>query len=200
MFKNLFIILVSYVCFCNGAASDIELDAKAQSTHRLDSLNLLSYTLLLILTVLTIWLFKHRRVSFLHETGLAVIYGKIILRISWCFINFLIFLGLIVGAIIRYGGSSSPVLSMQVYGNDPKYNSSLPPDTVSLHFPVRSNLNSKTNKTFAYTFRGEVADVQDNAIDLKATFDPEIFFNIILPPIIFHAGYSLKRVCHQCIV
>lgn len=30
-------------------------------------------------------------------------------------------------------------------------------------------------------------------MDLKATFDPEIFFNIILPPIIFHAGYSLKR-------
>lgn len=28
----------------------------------------------------------------------------------------------------------------------------------------------------------------------QATFDPEIFFNIILPPIIFHAGYSLKRV------
>lgn len=62
--------------FCNGAATDIALDAKAQTTHRLDSLNLLSYTFLLILTVLTIWLFKHRRVSFLHETGLAVIYGE----------------------------------------------------------------------------------------------------------------------------
>lgn len=69
-------LFLNYIYPCNGAASDIVLDAKAQSTHRLDSVNLLSYTLLLILTVLTIWLFKHRRVSFLHETGLAVIYGK----------------------------------------------------------------------------------------------------------------------------
>lgn len=51
-----------------------------------------------------------------------------------------------------------------------------------------------SNKTYAYVFRGIVYDVDENEIDLKATFDPEIFFNIILPPIIFHAGYSLKKV------
>ncbi|XP_017770600.1 PREDICTED: sodium/hydrogen exchanger 7 [Nicrophorus vespilloides] len=157
---------------CSGADSDIELDARAQTTHRLDTLNLLLYTLLLILTVLTVWLFKHRRVSFLHETGLAVIYG------------------LIVGAIIRYAGSSDPVLRMSVVSNDAKYNSSLPPDALSLHFPFK--YHSK-NKTYEYMFRGEIRDVRDNEIDFKATFDPEIFFNIILPPIIFHAGYSLKR-------
>lgn len=74
---GLLLFILNYVLLsCDGAASDIQLDAKAQSTHRIDSLNLLSYTFLLILTVLTIWLFKHRRVSFLHETGLAVIYGN----------------------------------------------------------------------------------------------------------------------------
>lgn len=60
---------------CNAEATDIELDAKANLMHRIDSLNLLLYTFLLTLTVLTIWLFKHHRVSWLHETGLAVIYG-----------------------------------------------------------------------------------------------------------------------------
>ncbi|XP_017882009.1 sodium/hydrogen exchanger 7 isoform X6 [Ceratina calcarata] len=161
---------------CNGAATDIELDAKAQLLHRLDSLNLLLYTFLLILTVLTIWTFKHRRLRFLHETGLAVIYG------------------LIIGAIIRYGfTSSSTILHMPVVpDNSSKYNQSVPPDTLWLRFPEDKGGGIIKNKTFAYSFRGEIYK-QDNEIDLKATFDPEIFFNIILPPIIFHAGYSLKR-------
>jgi len=32
---------------------------------------------------------------------------------------------------------------------------------------------------------------------LQATFDPEVFFNVILPPIIFNAGFSMKKVFEQ---
>ncbi|XP_065081092.1 sodium/hydrogen exchanger 7 isoform X2 [Ochlerotatus camptorhynchus] len=165
---------------CNGESTDIELDAKANKLHQIDSLNLLLYTFLLTLTVLTIWLFKHRRVSWLHETGLAVIYG------------------LIVGAIIRYAGTKTPITHMVAEPEpEAKFNQSLPPDSLWLVFPGKLPKEGTTpiraNKTYSYSFRGEVAKLEENEIDLKATFDPEIFFNIILPPIIFHAGYSLKR-------
>lgn len=153
----------------DAPSTDIELDAKAQINHRIDSLNLLVYTLLLTLTVLIIWLFKHRRLRFLHETGLSVIFG------------------LIVGAIIRYTVNTTPVTHITVH---PDYlnttNSSIPPDHLWLQY-------NETNKLYDYKFHGEVVDVKSHEFDLKATFDPEIFFNIILPPIIFHAGYSLKK-------
>lgn len=171
------LVILLFIKKCDSAQTDIELDAKAQQLHRLDSLNLLLYTALLILTVLTIWLFKHRRLRFLHETGLAVIYG------------------LIIGALIRYTGTSSSVTHVSVHSyNNTKYNLSVPPDTLWFRFPNRFiNSSIVPNKTYAYSFRGEIVDVENSEIDLKATFDPEIFFNIILPPIIFHAGYSLKR-------
>jgi solute carrier family 9 (sodium/hydrogen exchanger), member 6/7 len=103
-------------------------------------------------------------------------------------------LGLIVGAIIRFAGSSTPTTHLKVEAEkSATYNESLPPDSLWLKFPGGLNSSSSHNQTYTYTFRGQLIG-NVNEIDLKATFDPEIFFNIILPPIIFYAGYSLKRV------
>ena len=49
--------------------TEVRLDEKEFTLHKLDSLSLLLYTFLLTLTVLTIWMFKHRRIRYLHETG-----------------------------------------------------------------------------------------------------------------------------------
>ena len=54
-------------------------------------------------------------------------------------------------------------------------------------------VNEYRNKTWVYDFKGEVRDAKESEIDEKTTFDPEIFFNILLPPIIFHAGYAMKK-------
>ncbi|RMC19695.1 hypothetical protein DUI87_03259 [Hirundo rustica rustica] len=146
---------------------EIVSEKAAEESHRQDSANLLVFILLLTLTILTIWLFKHRRARFLHETGLAMIYG------------------VLVGVVLRYGihvpsNVNNVTLSCQVQTS---------PATL---------LVNVSGKFYEYTLKGEISaqelnNVQDNEMLRKVTFDPEVFFNILLPPIIFYAGYSLKR-------
>ncbi|XP_072301821.1 sodium/hydrogen exchanger 6-like [Eucyclogobius newberryi] len=150
-----------------NAMNNVDTERQAEESHRQDSANLLIFIMLLTLTILTIWLFKHRRFRFLHETGLAMIYG------------------LLVGVILRFGvhvpqSTSDVVLSCAVNAS---------PATL---------LVNVSGRFYEYTLRGEVSrakghQVQDDEMLRKVTFDPEVFFNILLPPIIFHAGYSLKR-------
>uniref|UniRef100_A0A8C5CAC9 Sodium/hydrogen exchanger n=1 Tax=Gadus morhua TaxID=8049 RepID=A0A8C5CAC9_GADMO len=154
--------------FLDSGMEELATDKEAEESHRQDSVNLLTFILLLTLTILTIWLFKHRRVRFLHETGLAMIYG------------------LLVGVILRYG---IPATS---------YHHKTPPSCVLTEGPSSTLLLNVSGKLFEYTLKGEINsreinNVEQNDMLRKVTFDPEVFFNILLPPIIFHAGYSLKK-------
>uniref|UniRef100_A0A8C4GPE0 Sodium/hydrogen exchanger n=1 Tax=Dicentrarchus labrax TaxID=13489 RepID=A0A8C4GPE0_DICLA len=162
-----FIIRVLDYNYYHHAMENIVTEKKAEESHRQDSADLLIFIMLLTLTILTIWLFKHRRFRFLHETGLAMIYG------------------VLVGVVLRYGIHVPRDIS-----------------NATLSCPVNASpatlLINVSGKFYEYTLKGEinaneVDDVQDNEMLRKVTFDPEVFFNILLPPIIFHAGYSLKR-------
>lgn len=151
----------------DSAMEEIATEKEAEESHRQDSVSLLIFILLLTLTILTIWLFKHRRARFLHETGLAMIYG------------------LIVGVILRYGTPSTSTYDKAI---------SCSPEQRAF----TTLLVNVSGKFFEYTLKGEVIpekvhNVEQNDMLRKVTFDPEVFFNILLPPIIFHAGYSLKK-------
>ena len=51
---------------------------KEKKYSAIDTAFLLVMMFLLIITVLTVWLFKVKRFRFLHETGVCMIYGKLV--------------------------------------------------------------------------------------------------------------------------
>ena len=169
----IFLLVYSSVSFDLANDNSVSLEGQKEdeisNSHRTDSLSMLILISLLIATVLMIWLFKIRKFSCFHETGVAMIFG------------------IIVGAIIRYSENNEGVEK-------------------AVHITNCNNLTNaprnlwiNINGTdYSYLLNGIVQHLrgggeQGNELEDKSSFNPEIFFYVLLPPIIFFEGYILQR-------
>ncbi|XP_069104244.1 sodium/hydrogen exchanger 6-like isoform X5 [Argopecten irradians] len=153
----------------------MEEEEQVLTVHKTDSATILILLGILLLTILTIWLFKHRRLRFVHESGLSMIYG------------------MIVGMVIRYGSSASTETPEVMLTGNRTFHAFQPPSSLILNLGPDENSTEKTH-SLKYNLWGIVNENEQMAPIVRAvTFDPEFFFNIMLPFIIFEAGYSMKR-------
>jgi sodium/hydrogen exchanger-like protein 6/7 len=179
-------------------------DEITEEQHVRDGIVLIIIIFLLFITIITIWIFKAKRIRVCHETGLAMIYG------------------IIVGVIVRYAIPSKEITSFAV--SIPRTYS--PDEATTIHTKcqeIQRSLSTSTGlaeedkisfaigETVALrevpnVHEGEGGDTLFCAISGKSfakeqeavfqrslVFDPEIFFFVILPPIIFQAGYRIKK-------
>ncbi|PAV58757.1 hypothetical protein WR25_10822 isoform P [Diploscapter pachys] len=149
---------------------------RSANIHQLDTVILLSYILVLIVIVVTSWFFKHYHSRYLHESALSLIFG------------------LIIGFVISY--FKLGLLQSQTYDVTMKNLTiiSEPPDYVRLEVkPEGSTSKVSFHYELIEGFYADTKSQNEQKIEQKAAFSPEVFFNLILPPIIFNAGYSLKK-------
>ncbi|KAF6022759.1 Nhe3 [Bugula neritina] len=157
------------VVVSSESKSQIKMDSTSSNdaVHKFDSVTLLMFMGLLVATILSIWIIKHFRLRFIHETGLSIIYG------------------VIVGAAVTYLSKKGESYEGMEY--EKLINQS---DDSNLTEEALLRLLSYSNSTLReYTCKRK----PDTVLGSKMVFNPEIFFYVLLPPIIFHAGYSMKR-------
>ena len=77
-----------WIILCLPAIYGVQTTDEAEfeeQTHTIDSVQLIIFMGLLILTIISIWVIKHFRLRFIHETGLSIIYGMYFVFIYDCY-------------------------------------------------------------------------------------------------------------------
>ncbi|XP_046879452.1 sodium/hydrogen exchanger 9-like [Hypomesus transpacificus] len=136
--------------------------------HRQDSVMLLSLNALLIVSILSMWWLKQRQFRCTHVSGVAMLYG------------------MVLGAIMKSVDFVYRDEPMEVYA------------CVGLNNTPLTLTVNVTSHVHHYKHVGEVNFLEGQGSSLitdlyKMTFDPEVLFNLFLPPIIFHGAYCLNQ-------
>ncbi len=207
------IVLTTTAAFfglCKGSAIDVQVDEKKTEIHVADSVNLFTYICLLTLTILTLWAFKTKKVRIFHESGLAVMYGLgvgLILKLTGSSnrsVTMLMVkpLNSTVPGENYYMPPASSASRGQALPDSLLIGIRMPTHRGGLGAPGDFGVSHKEKEEwerppqqlFTYVFREQYnGEDIDNTLEQRATFNPEIFFYVLLPPIIFHAGYSMRR-------
>ena len=179
---------------------DIMVAEMKAKKHRIDSVDIQMFIFLLALAIFVGWLLRHKgRLCGLHESSISVA------------------LGLIAGALIRYGGGERQISRLAVqpcarcHFNTTTIENPIPklPELLLLTLNF-TRANDKFNgllqagenvltvipQTFSYVLQDEYEKDSENRqteIQQTASFNPELFFYFLLPPIIFDAGYGMHK-------
>lgn len=146
-------------------------EPRSESFHKEFAFEFIVFLTLIMFTLLAIWFFKHFRIRLFHETGVAMIMG----------ILFGLFLHLYysnnASLIARETLDICEVSSRVVLTKDEVI--FIRNGSTTLEVVVSRNVLPKENT--------------DDLTESLFLFNTEIFFYILLPPIIFYAGYTLKK-------
>ncbi|CAH3157764.1 unnamed protein product [Pocillopora meandrina] len=149
----------------SGKVKEKEGAEKEKKYSEIHTTFLLVMMFLLIITVLTVWIFKVKRWRFLHETGFCMIYG------------------LVIGFLIKYLSGNKRVAVTH---------SNCTISSAAKKLYISTPNGSLYSCTLSGAVQNSGAD-QGSELNQMAVFDPEIFFYVLLPPIIFYAGYDMKK-------